>query len=106
MAPEVLAEAVDPAPTQDMYALGVVLAELAIGGALWPGNSIEALLATGEHELAGEYLAEYETVRVDIELEPGIEEGRVAQPLWRGIQQADDPRSGSTDGLELLVGRH
>ena len=44
MAPEVLAEAVDPAPPQDMYALGVVIAELAIGGALWPAASLEALL--------------------------------------------------------------
>jgi serine/threonine protein kinase len=44
MAPEVLAEAVDPAPPQDMYALGVVLAELAIGGAFWQGGTIESLL--------------------------------------------------------------
>jgi serine/threonine protein kinase len=44
MAPEVLGEAVEPAPPQDMYALGVVLAELAIGGALWQGGSLETLL--------------------------------------------------------------
>ena len=44
MAPEVLGEAVDPAPSQDMYALGIVLAELAIGGALWQGGSLETLL--------------------------------------------------------------
>jgi serine/threonine protein kinase len=44
MAPEVLGEAVEPAPSQDMYALGIVLAELSIGGALWQGGSLETLL--------------------------------------------------------------
>ncbi len=35
MAPEVLGEGADPAPAQDVYAVGVILAELALGGALW-----------------------------------------------------------------------
>lgn len=35
MAPEVLARAADPAPSQDVYALGVMLAELALGEPLW-----------------------------------------------------------------------
>jgi serine/threonine protein kinase len=35
MAPEVLTHAADPAPPQDVYALGVILAELAIGEPLW-----------------------------------------------------------------------
>jgi hypothetical protein len=35
MAPEVLAHAADPAPPQDVYALGVMLAELSIGEPLW-----------------------------------------------------------------------
>lgn len=35
MAPEVLAHAADPAPPQDVYALGVMLAELALGEPLW-----------------------------------------------------------------------
>ena len=35
MAPEVLAHAAEPAPPQDVYALGVMLAELALGEPLW-----------------------------------------------------------------------
>ena len=35
MAPEVLAQAVEPAPAQDVYAVGVILAELALGESLW-----------------------------------------------------------------------
>jgi hypothetical protein len=35
MAPEVLGDGAAPAPAQDIYAVGVILAELALGGALW-----------------------------------------------------------------------
>jgi serine/threonine protein kinase len=35
MAPEVISSAAEPAPEQDMYALGVMLAELALGELLW-----------------------------------------------------------------------
>jgi serine/threonine protein kinase len=35
LAPEVLAHAADPAPAQDVYAVGVILAELALGEPLW-----------------------------------------------------------------------
>jgi serine/threonine protein kinase len=37
MAPEVLVHAVDPAPAHDMYAVGVILAELSLGETLFEG---------------------------------------------------------------------
>ena len=45
LAPEVLGEAAAPAPPQDMYALGVIIAELALGRALWSRPSLELLYA-------------------------------------------------------------
>ncbi len=45
MAPEVLVHAVDPSPPQDMYALGVILAELSLGETLFAGvTSLQMLL--------------------------------------------------------------
>jgi serine/threonine-protein kinase len=43
--PEVAYHNAEPAPPQDMYALGVVLGELATGRALWEGPTLEALFA-------------------------------------------------------------
>ncbi|MBA3455761.1 MAG: serine/threonine protein kinase [Deltaproteobacteria bacterium] len=44
MAPEVLGQAAEPASAQDMYALGVILAELALGRSLWTSSSLQMLL--------------------------------------------------------------
>jgi serine/threonine-protein kinase len=43
MPPEVALDAAPPQPSQDMYAVGVILAELVIGRALWVAPTIEAL---------------------------------------------------------------
>ncbi len=43
LAPEVALGGAGAAPDQDMYALGVLLGELAVGGALWEAPTIEAL---------------------------------------------------------------
>jgi serine/threonine-protein kinase len=43
MPPEVGIDAAAPAPAQDMYSLGVILGELAIGRALWSAPTLEAL---------------------------------------------------------------
>src|SRR5262249_5030925 len=43
--PEVALEGADPAPSQDLYALGVMLGELATGGPLWEGTSLTTLFA-------------------------------------------------------------
>lgn len=43
MAPEVALDGAQPAPSQDMYALGVMLAEMAIGRPLWSAPTMEAL---------------------------------------------------------------
>ena len=43
MAPEVGFDGAPPAPSQDMYSLGVMLAEMALGRPLWNGPTIEAL---------------------------------------------------------------
>lgn len=48
--PEVALDGADPAPAQDLYALGVILGELATGRALWDAPTIEALFA---HKLQG-----------------------------------------------------
>jgi serine/threonine-protein kinase len=45
MAPELGLSAAAPAPTHDMYSLGVCLAELAVGGALWTSPTLEGLFA-------------------------------------------------------------
>ena len=45
MPPEVALEAAAPAPSQDIYAVGVMLAELVIGRALWVAPTMEALFA-------------------------------------------------------------
>jgi len=45
MPPEVALDAAAPAPSQDMYAVGVMLAELVIGRALWVAPTMEALFA-------------------------------------------------------------
>jgi len=45
MAPEVLGQGAEPQTPQDMYALGVILAELALGRPLWSGTSLTALFA-------------------------------------------------------------
>jgi serine/threonine protein kinase len=44
MPPEVALEAAAPTAAQDMYALGVMLAELATGRALWAATTFEALI--------------------------------------------------------------
>ncbi len=46
MAPEVGIDAAAPAPTQDMYSVGVMLAEMALGRPLWKTTTIEALFAS------------------------------------------------------------
>jgi len=43
MAPEVLGKGAEPAPPQDIYALGVMIAELALGTALWRKSTLEML---------------------------------------------------------------
>ncbi|HEU0035990.1 MAG TPA: serine/threonine-protein kinase [Kofleriaceae bacterium] len=43
MAPEVAYDAAPPAPSQDLYAIGVILGELALGRPLWSAATIEAL---------------------------------------------------------------
>lgn len=43
MPPEVAFQAAAPAPDQDMYSIGVILAELAIGRELWVAPTMEAL---------------------------------------------------------------
>jgi hypothetical protein len=43
MAPEVVLEGAEPAPAQDMYAVGVILAELALGRALWTAPTLASL---------------------------------------------------------------
>ncbi len=43
MAPEVALDGAQPAPSQDMYALGVMLAEMAIGRPLWSAPTMELL---------------------------------------------------------------
>ena len=45
MAPELGLTAAAPAPTHDIYSLGVCLAELAVGGALWTSPTLEGLFA-------------------------------------------------------------
>ena len=45
MAPELGLAAAPPAPTHDLYSLGVCLAELAIGGPLWAAPTLEGLFA-------------------------------------------------------------
>ncbi|HEY1557906.1 MAG TPA: serine/threonine-protein kinase [Kofleriaceae bacterium] len=45
LAPEVF-DGAEPAPAQDLYALGVVLGELARGRSLWDAPTMESLLAT------------------------------------------------------------
>lgn len=49
MPPEVAIEGAPPAPPQDMYAVGVMLAELSIGRALWTAPTLEALFLQKEH---------------------------------------------------------
>jgi serine/threonine-protein kinase len=44
LAPEVL-DGAQPAPAQDLYALGVMLGELAVGGTLWDAPTFESLYA-------------------------------------------------------------
>ena len=44
MAPEVI-EGAQPAPAQDLYALGVILGELASGASLWDAPTMESLFA-------------------------------------------------------------
>ena len=71
MAPEVLGEAADPAPAQDIYALGVILAELALGGPLWTNvTSLPMLLV--------EKLANTAVERVPLRLRPLV--GRLLAP--------------------------
>ena len=43
MAPVVAMEGAEPAPSQDMYAVGVILAELSLGRALWEAPTLAAL---------------------------------------------------------------
>jgi hypothetical protein len=43
MAPEVLGKGADPEPPQDLYALGVIIAELALGRSLFEKQSLELL---------------------------------------------------------------
>ena len=45
LAPEVALSGADPAPAQDLYALGVILGELACGHELWDAPTIEELFA-------------------------------------------------------------
>jgi serine/threonine-protein kinase len=45
MPPELAFEAAPAAPSHDMYAVGVMLAELALGKALWTAPTIEAMFA-------------------------------------------------------------
>jgi serine/threonine protein kinase len=56
LAPEVATKATDPAPSQDLYAMGVILGELATGHELWKADTIVGLLAQkieGRADLAG-----------------------------------------------------
>ncbi|HEY5937960.1 MAG TPA: serine/threonine-protein kinase [Kofleriaceae bacterium] len=46
MAPELGLTGAAPAPSHDMYSLGVCLAELAAGGALWSSPTLEGLFAS------------------------------------------------------------
>ena len=43
MAPEVLGSGADPEPPQDMYAVGVILAELSLGRTVWSKTTLELL---------------------------------------------------------------
>ena len=49
LAPEVALSGAEVAPDQDMYALGVLLGELATGGQLWEAPTIEALFTLKMH---------------------------------------------------------
>jgi serine/threonine-protein kinase len=56
MAPEIVLRGAQPAPQQDIYALGVMLGELATGGELWKADTIDDLFfqkAAGTLALAG-----------------------------------------------------
>ena len=56
LAPEVLFDGAPSSPAQDLYALGVVLGELARGTPMWSARTLEALVAlkaTGKPELDG-----------------------------------------------------
>jgi serine/threonine protein kinase len=49
MPPEVAIDGAAPAPAQDMYSLGVILGELALGRALWAAPTLEALFLAKQH---------------------------------------------------------
>jgi serine/threonine protein kinase len=57
MPPEVAFEAATPAPPQDMYAVGVILGELALGKPMWTAPTVEALfmkkMSVDDKTLAG-----------------------------------------------------
>jgi serine/threonine protein kinase len=56
LAPEVVMKAADAAPAQDLYALGVMLGEMAVGRELWKSATLEGMLGLkldGRPDLAG-----------------------------------------------------
>ncbi len=97
MAPEVGLDGAPPAPSQDMYSLGVMLAELALGRPLWTEQKIERLFAqklATEQSIAGVPAELRPLIGLLLSGEPGL---RPTAAEARQLLRALDGKPGELD---------